>query len=76
MNNKEIAIRENSKFLLHTTGPSKKINEMNANELKLLSIKASAMKIFSENFDYRDGLEYWGTVEKVSQERLKQIETK
>lgn len=69
----EETIRYKSKFLLQTTGKSKRIIEMNARELIQLSGKALMMKTFSEQFDYRDGMKYWEIVEKESSKRLYEI---
>ena len=75
MDKQEKAIREKSRFLLHTTGPSKRINDMSAKELRLLSGKAHLNWIYSELLDDTNGEKYWKLVESVAKERLEQTDT-
>ena len=72
INEKQI---KDSRFLLYTLGPSKRITEMSPKELRLLSGKAFVMDVASEQCDYSEGIDYCSLVEKVSRERIKQIET-
>ena len=70
MDNQEKEIRNKARFLLLTTGPSKRINEMSAKELRLLSGKAYVNWIYSELLDDTNGEKYWKLVESVAKERL------
>jgi hypothetical protein len=74
MRNQEKLIKEKTNFLLGPLSPSKRINDMSANELRLLSGKAFAMRAHSEQLGYNDGIDYWRLVETATRERLQQIE--
>lgn len=75
MDNQEKEIRNKARFLLLTTGPSKRINEMSEKELRMLSGKAHVNWVYSELLDDTNGEKYWKLVESVAKERLEQIET-
>ena len=75
MDNQEKEIRNKARFLLLTTGPSKRINEMSAKELRMLSGKAHVNWIYSELLDDTNGEKYWKLVESVAKERLEKINT-
>lgn len=58
------------KFRIYITKPSKKISEMDANEIKLLITHAQSMSSYSKTVKDDKGQEYWDNVIRICNQQI------